>query len=274
MNLLTFHSGRSDLDLRARCTLKFRIFIGIDQTGATSKNGLPRPLHVSIIDGRLKKFKYYTGLKLSSLTFNEVTQLLDKTIGPVKTEKVLICVDSVLGLPAELSVPHRKIRSDVKNYSFANKNYGAITAFNFFRSYLKSELIPHRRVEVQVKANSVFNLKPFQRNIGCGSYRVHRDLAHGKKWFSVWPFEPLVKQFIISEGYPSYFWKKHVGSKTRHLDSLQLIYKNLNFENMDQADSFVLALGASKNFDQIVKSQLTKQIRSEGWILGVPIGKN
>ena len=129
-----------------------KVFIGIDPTGAVDSKGKAKPLQVSVIDARKIKTKTFTSLKIAALDFKAITQLLESTIGEFESEKVLICVGSVLGLPAELKVSPRRLRSDIGSFSFAGKTHGALTAHNFFRSYLVSNEIPHRKVELKVKA--------------------------------------------------------------------------------------------------------------------------
>ncbi len=249
---------------------KLKIFIGIDQTGATKPNGQPRPLDVSLIDLRKLPPTYITGLQIKNLNLQSVEALLQKNIPAIGTNQVLICVDTVFGLPNLLQVLPTKVFKLAKNYAFLDKPYGAITAYNFFSQFLRKSKIQHRRVELLVKANSVFNLLPFQKNIGCGSFRIIKDLAQDTKWFSLWPFDSLKSQFIIAEGYPSYFWKTHLSSSHRNLSLLEEKFKKLKFKNLDQADSFVLAFGASKSVKNLSDGYLKKNCKYEGWILGVP----
>jgi hypothetical protein len=179
-------------------------------------------------------------------------------------------VDSVLGLPLEIGLGPRSLFKKIQGFSHNKKSFGALTAHAFFNQFLKGKQIPQREVEFKVKANSVFNLRPFQKNIGCGSYRILRDLSEDPNWFSLWPFEDLNSKFIIAEGYPSYFWKTIIGSKKRDLELINKNFKTLNLRNLDEADSLVLALGASKNHQQIINFKKTKKSQFEGWILGVP----
>lgn len=248
---------------------KIKIFIGIDQTGAVNHKGEPKHLNVSLIDLR-KKPIYLTGLKLTELSFTNVRRLIDENIPQINDDKVLICVDTVFGLPQALKAKPREIMQQAKKFSHNKKNYGADTAYNFFNQFLISKDKPERTVENLVKANSVFNLKPYQKNIGCGSFRIIKNLAQDPTWFSLWPFEKLDKQFVIAEGYPSYFWRTEFKCARRDLNYLSRKFKKLNFANLDQADSFVLAYGASKSLVQLSTFKLNKKIQHEGWILGVP----
>lgn len=248
---------------------KIKIFIGVDQTGAVNHKGEPKNLNASLIDQRNKPI-YLAGLKLLELSNSSIQQLLNENVPLIKDHKVLICVDAVFGLPQELQTKPQEIMKRAKKFSFNKKNYGAETAYNFFKQFLLSEDIPERQVEALVKANSVFNLKPYQKNIGCGSYRIIKDLAQDPTWFSLWPFDKLDKQFVIAEGYPSYFWRTEFNCPRRDLKYLSEKFKKINFANLDQADSFVLAYGASKSLVQLFNFKLTEKTRIEGWILGVP----
>lgn len=251
--------------------MTFKIFIGIDQTGATKPNGEPKSLNVCLIDARTAKIKIKICLKIPKLSSVDVLQLIKTHIPTYTNEKCLICIDTVFGLPIETGVFVDQIFEDSKKYSFKGKGYGAITAYQFFNKYLKDNTteIPQRDVEERVGANSVFKLTPYQKNIGCGSYRIIKELSQEKKWFSLWPFEPLKKQFVIAEGYPSYFWKQELNLKNRNLQKLNQLFPNLHFKTLDEADSFVLAYGAFKNSSKIYDLKISKEYKSEGWILGV-----
>ncbi len=248
----------------------FKLFIGIDQTGAVDAKGTPKPLNVCMIDDSNGKTRIFTGLKLKKVSHEELISLIKKKLPHFKNQKALICIDSVIGLPLETETSFKQILKQVKNFSHQDKQYGAITAHSFFNHFLKNGPIKHRRIELKVKANSVFNLKPFQRNIGCGSYRVLKELSLEKKWFDIWPFEKPKSQFIIAEGYPSYFWKTLLGSKKRDLSLLQSHFKQLKFKNTDEADSFMLAYGALKSIQQINLKKIPRIAKKEGWMLGVP----
>lgn len=250
--------------------MSFKIFIGIDQTGAVKANGTPKPLNICMIDARTSKIKIYTSQKIPKLSSNDILQFIRTNIPNYKNEKCLICIDTVFGLPAETGASIDQVFSDSKNYSFNGKSFGAITAYQFFNQYLKkNSSTPERQIEKRVGANSVFNLTPYQKNIGCGSYRIIKELSQEKKWYALWPFENTDKQFVIAEGYPSYFWKSDFKLKNRSLQKLKELFPNLNFKTLDEADSFVLAYGAFKNSPKIHHLKINKKYKNEGWILGV-----
>lgn len=255
--------------------MKFDIFVGIDQTGAVKANGQPRQLDICIAEITKTKTKYYTKLKIEKLCYNQIHAEIKKCIPEFDRQKVLICVDSVFGLPQELSVQFSKIIATAKNFNSENKEFGSATAHAFFNDFLKSKkIIPKRIVENIVKANSVFNLKPFQKNIGCGTYRIIKDLSVGQKWFSIWPFEKPIYQFVVAEGYPSFFWKHLLNLRTRNVIELKLKLKTeikkLDVDTIDEADSFVLAYGAMKSVDFMNNFKIDPKYKNEGWILGVP----
>lgn len=253
-------------------TIPFNYIIGIDQTGATRANGYPKPLTACLIDLRHTEPIIKTGLSLKNLDQVSINSICQKKAG------VFIVVDCAIDLPAKLQAPPRQILRDINNYSFNKKDYGAVTAYNFFRSYLKNPSLlknpPRRQSEILSRAHSVFSLHPYQRNIGCGSYRILKNLAQNPDWFSLWPFESPApsKKSIVAEGYPSYFWKKFFKSK-RDLNLIRSKFTKLRFTSLDEADSFVLAWGAYLTFleepNYLKKIKLDSITKFEGHILGV-----
>jgi hypothetical protein len=250
--------------------MDFKIFVGIDQTGSTHSNGRPKSLPVSIIDFSSGTQKNFSGLKIKHLTHTEIVRVIEVVLPRFNQQKVLICVDSVFGLPQTTQTPIRQIFSKIKGYSFNGKPYGALAAHSFFSQFLRGGQTQHRTVEKKVGANSVFRLKPYQRNIGCGSFRIIKDLSEGPQWFSLWPFDRPRQQFTIAEGYPTFFWDNLFQTRKRSISLLESRFKNLHFKTVDEADSFVLALGAAKFKNQIVIPKIPKIAKKEGWILGVP----
>lgn len=248
----------------------FEIFLGIDQTGAVTPQGVPRPLPISIIDGRTAKPRVYVQKSIPSLSHASLREVLLSCLPDFQNERVLVCVDSVLGLPQSLRVRPRTLLQKSKDFHFNNKTHGALVAHQFFQQFLRSDSLPERLVERKVGANSVFKLTPYQKNIGCGTYRILRDLAQDTSWFSIWPYDTRTTQFTVAEGYPSYFWKHFLGAPSRNLSFLAKKFRNLKFENIDQADSFVLAWGAMKCAPMMSQTKLDTRKSYEGWILGVP----
>ncbi|MBC7753365.1 MAG: hypothetical protein H7Z71_03945 [Moraxellaceae bacterium] len=251
----------------------FKIFLGIDQTGATDQKGKPKKLNCTLIDAQNfdegHDLQVYPGLHLEHLNTSAIKDLIKIHIKDFKNQPVLICIDTAFGLPLELNVHYKKIFEKAVHFQFNEKPFGALTAYQFFNSFLKSDEIVKRKVDQITKANSVFNLTPFQKNIGCGSFRSIKELALNLNDFDLWPFELTKKQFVMAEGYPSYNWKKLLKIKNRSLIELKKKLPTLNFENVDQADSFILALGALKYQKQIFQKS-PAIAKKEGWILGVP----
>lgn len=250
------------------------IILGIDQTGAVHSNGRPKALPMTCLilkNDSIKKI--HTGIYLNKLNKTEINNQLKCILGrgkEIENLNILICVDAVLGLPAEIKMDVNGIFKQIKKFK-TEKPYGAKTAYSFFQSLLKQSKLsqtPHRELEIKLKANSVFNLTPYQRNIGCGSYRILKDLSEDQTWFDIWPHYINRKNCIIAEGYPSYFWKTIFKQKNRNLESLKKLFPELKFKNIDEADSFVLAYGAHIFQNQIYKKPPKKFLQYEGWILG------
>ena len=251
---------------------KFNLFIGIDQTGATNKNGKPKSLPVCLIYKNI----IYPNLWLSDLKFESLGQLIQKTLN-IKVDHLnslrpLILIDSVFTLPSELKITHHQLMTRSNTYKYNNKSFGAVTAFNFFNSFLIHGLtaLPQRKIELKLKANSVFKLKPFQRNIGCGSYRVLKELSADRNWFKLWPVDKKQNAWAtIAEGYPSYYWKKIFKLKNRPQKKI-FTFKNksIHFKSKDHMDAFVLAIAARKYQDQTTKIP-NSEAQTEGWVLGV-----
>jgi hypothetical protein len=131
-------------------------------------------------------------------------------------------------------------------------------------------------------ANSIFKLKPFQRNIGCGTFRIWKDLAIDQSWYSLWPLEDYTKSTsTIAEGYPSFVWKNFIQGKRGDKDSLiecskkyqcRIIFPDLSkdFNTKDDMDSFALALFAAVNTNLVYKTNFPNEvINKEGWIFGL-----
>ena len=254
--------------------MNFDFIIGIDQTGATTIQGIPKSLNCSLIDNRTPRHpKNIFELKVKSLTKNEIDLLIQNQteldLKTIRKLKILIVVDAVLGLPQTCKKTINQVLSKAEHYHYENKAYGAKTAYNFFNSFRTENEKPERSVEILTKANSVFNLHPFQKNIGCGTYRILKDLATDTTWYRIWSQQTITKKtkVVIAEGYPSYYWKSWLKNTQR-----QNKWKNHQFSNQDSADSFILAYAGlmltQKN--DFFNFKQPAQIKNEGWILGVP----
>lgn len=246
-------------------TASFDLFIGIDQTGAIDSKGRPKKLPVCAIHKR----KVILNQTLPALTQEGLKNFIHNHLGfSIEDVKTLICVDAVLTLPKDLAISHQQILKKIKKHSFQNKHYGAICAHHFFNSLSSNNKNHLRLIEEILGANSVFNLKPYQRNVGCGSYRILKDLSNNPGWYQLWPIEKNNKPITICEGYPSYYWQNFYALPKRHLDSIKKMTQ-MDFKNQDFADSYILALAAQKLSHQVTKAKLPQVSEIEGWVLGV-----
>ena len=80
--------------------MSFKIFIGIDQTGATKINGEPKPLNICLIDARDENIKIKSRIKIKKLSFSEINHTIKIHVPNYKNENCLICIDTVLAYPA------------------------------------------------------------------------------------------------------------------------------------------------------------------------------
>lgn len=262
----------------------FDLYIGIDQTGAVDSKGVPKKLPLCILNPKSKRSPF-TFTTIANLTHAHLLSALKMNESTMMSQKILICVDSALGLPSVLNTTPQSLMAKARDYSWQAKPYGAQTAYHFFQSFLKTSSnptsplatnkhtqnkshYPRRQVELLTKANSVFQLQPFQKNIGCGTYRVLKNLAQNQLWYSLWPFEAPSRNIVIAEGYPSFFWKSLFQLKTRNLENIKKL-TGLDFKDQDIADSFILAYGA-QFWDTVILDLPTPVAQKEGWILGVP----
>jgi hypothetical protein len=260
----------------------YSIIIGIDQTGAVNPSGALKPLKLAVFDLRKKKDpKLISNLIIPSLNKDSILKLFEGQLNaPIKNQdKVFILVDSVFGLPEALDTTFEEMLKSMKNFkSSSGKLYGAHVAHEFFNSFLKiNEEVPKRNVEKIVSANSIFNLHPFQRNISCGTYRVLKDILEERLNFGIWPFENWQDfQFVLSEGFPTFYWKLLFQSKTRNVEVLHEFLK-IHYplvvlpKDPDFADALVLALAGRKLLDENFHLMLLPNFSkiSEGWIFGV-----
>jgi hypothetical protein len=304
----------------------FRIYIGIDQTGATDAKGSPKPLPVAMIfkpqrtRGAMWRLEFAENrkrLEIKGLYRDEVLELCQRfSLLGRDLSRTAIVVDSVLGLPQKAyrlackkwglaNGDMHSLFSQAYQFEFKGKTLGLKTAGQFFSQFLAAEpgaspLVPSKRrspptriCEGLAQANSVFQMHPFQKNIGCGSFRIWKELGSADKWYLLAPFDPwlphLQDQPWIFEGYPSLIWKKmiHPNRKGFELKKFIMELKNegiLDFavesisslDDPDLQDSVVLAIGAWA-LDNIQGGLLSRGLQnlpraakqSEGWILGV-----
>ncbi len=262
---------------------RFKSFIGIDQTGAVLQNGSVKKLPCTIVDLYKGKKRARTNIFLSGLYPDAFLEI-------VPYERLIdsfILVDSVLGIPAEntINMPLRKLFKKANAYQFEGKKYGASVAHRFFNEVVLNarddQLLPTRHAERLTKANSIFKLKPFQKNIGCGTFRVWKDLDVDQNWYTIWPFENQeASKAFIAEGYPSFLWKTFIKSPRGDEKGLLKFAKSRgisidfggysSFFSVDSMDSFVLALFAAFENSQILLIPPSKSVvKKEGWIFGL-----
>lgn len=262
---------------------KPNIYIGIDQTGALQSNGSVKALPCSIIRKTRSGLDATVNISLKNLDLESVSEFINYK----DLHRTLIIVDSVLGIPYRHTTnkPLRTLFKEASKFKFDNKSFGAQTAHKFFNTIVRNQKfqgIPTRQAETIANANSIFRLKPFQRNIGCGTFRIWKNLSADQNWYSLWPAEKYVQNTCtIAEGYPSLLWKTFIRSKRgEHSTLIDFAKKNnckikfsntfRNFKSTDDMDSFVLALFAALNTHLIYKiNSLPSVISKEGWIFGL-----
>ena len=257
--------------------IKFHFVIGIDQTGSIKKDNTPKPLYVTIFD--VKKNLFYTNLFLNDFQFNSLKQLFKKIDVRLIDQKCLILVDAALGLPKELKISIHDLLKRAKSFSFNKKLFGMDVAERFYRSFLSNAELnnwPTRQCEVLTKANSVFQKHPFQKNIGCGSFRILKQLANADIKYKMGPFQKMTPkdQFYIYETYPSWIWKNIFHFDYRESTLLEKKLK-IQFLSMDHSDSYISTLFVQhliqlNQFDECLNLKLNQSItKYEGWIFGL-----
>jgi hypothetical protein len=256
-------------------------FLGVDQTGATTAKGVPKPLPAALLERRGRGWRLTPNLRLRSLRPEDV----EAAVGD--SPRVLIVVDAVLGLPRAVGVATETLLSKAKDFTHEGKPYGRATAARFFAQFLDADLqerlrqrtargiLPARESERLANANSVFLEHPFQRNVGCGSFRILKELARDPRWFSLWPHEAWRGRFHVAEGYPSLYWRRVLGARTRDGEHLRT-YLRQHFPaapmplTADDADAVALALGGRWALETgALDASLPDAARHEGWILGL-----
>lgn len=241
------------------------IFLGVDQTGAVNLKGEPRPLPACLLQEDEVTFFY---LK------NFCQKRIESFVSKDEIKSLQIALDCVIGLPQEISVSWRHATRMTLNFD----GFGKKPARDFFE-HLGKGRVPKRQIEIICKANSVFQEKPFQRNIQTGTFRLWKEIAMSEKDF----FAPLLESPVSSraipiyEGYPSLAWRLLLGFKTRKPSQLASRLKSINTElkwtkfhqnqvekDPNLADAFVLAFALKKN----MKKLKAKGTEKEGWIIG------
>lgn len=262
MSDLNAHESPSDSN--------YSVYVGVDQTGAVTRKQVPRPLPACLIRGRKVSFHY-----LNSFSRTE----FEKIIPDISVARPLICVDCVFGLPQKLSHSWLKVMQLIKK----SDGYGRKPAENFFKQLGGGQIL-RRKIEIALGGNSVFQEKPFQKNIQTGSYRIWKDISQKSEDFYLPALElrKSHRQLTIVEGYPTYSWKILFAVSKRSPSQLHSLVKQhrltLNWnpklqkavaKDPNLADAFILALMAKK-FKRSISS-LNPQ--KEGSILGYSLSK-
>lgn len=261
----------------------FDAILGIDQTGAVKPNGQPKSLPVALV----KKHSPHWALELPegsanhwlrSLELSELKEFFENFHLDLFAARILIVVDSVIGLPKEFQTSE-DARSDIREWiqkASKHPGFGAKTAEVFFDQILKNlnkkqgarEILssyPQREVEIELSANSVFTSRPYQKNIQTGTFRVWKELSTKTEvqgfeaqstleLVKLWPFEKIRQPgpgtITLAEGYPTLAWRLLNGTsrgkplnnlpkeQTKVIGSIQ----NLKGQSPDHQDALMLAL--------------------------------
>jgi len=218
----------------------FDVVVGVDQTGAAVDGGAAaRPLAVAVAvrtgerAWSIKAKARGAALKLPSLTPAEVTALLHSVRVKGLPEHTALLLDCVLGLPGDTTprpgadalwaVMASSGQGDVDGVRF-----GMARAQRFFDGLLHAGGLPRRACEVACDATSVFQTRPFQKNVQTGTYRIWRDLTSSPaRWLNLWPLEtaPLPEAPWAFEAYPTWMWRTVFGVRTRDRSMLRLAVK-------------------------------------------------
>lgn len=285
------------------------IFIGIDQTGAALSSGLKaKPLPICIaIKQESGSWRFLTEKRKKPLSLESLhprclkEQMVSLQLSGSLAKTALI-LDCVLGIP---EATQSKIPAKVKPYlwglfekaaSFSKegREFGRSVAEAFFLETFRNykDQYPKRYCEEISGSNSVFQVRPYQKNIQTGTFRLWKDLGSvGEQWANIWPFDQEKQtgnRPWIFEGYPSLLWKDCLQSPSRDPKKLRRLSEKAfpkfeidtwkHVERLpDMADSFVLALGGvllqeegrlwmpSKGFFNEPRAL------SEGWLLGLRV---
>lgn len=249
-------------------------FIGVDQTGAVGRDGRCKPLQAALLQKAGGRFEL-SPFQLRELSFKEFTR---HPSSPQDPRNYTWVIDCVLGLPSGFP----ELRQVLELAAQTTQN-GRQAAQDFFESLLAGstwKVIPARKVELLVGANSVFRNKPFQRNIQTGTFRIWKELGADPDWFTLAGHEPRSgnRSWLI-EGYPSFAWQQLFSVKKRSPQDFRVLLKNrfpdlhisksnlTHFMNStDACDAAVLALQAATQEESV--AYYSQSLAPEGWILG------
>lgn len=264
--------------------MRSSIFLGVDQTGAVDRKGVPKALPLVVLAFRQRQWQLSAHWipTLNAKVIKDITNTL------VRAESLMsdwvAVVDCVFGLPQSVFPKDKKFRQ-ILMQAKTSTGFGRKSAQEFFAPWTPDvgAVIPQRQVEAQVGANSVLKVFPMQKNIQTGTYRIWKDLAEDPDWFC-FPYleKPQPGLCQMFEGYPSLSWKQLFNVKKREpqdiVKHVQKRFTEVKIDsaskakltaNADLADAAVLAL-AGYHWVGLKKQvpQVSPRTRQEGWILG------
>jgi hypothetical protein len=284
----------------ANVTPVFDCIVGVDQTGAVTSSGKPRALATTVLirkgDDWVLHATHASGKPMSLPCFNsQYLEILLESFRHSLDANVGLMVDCVLGLPwtSWKSAGERPgdLRSLIRHCAQADA-YGRKAGEAFFSKWNSEPDFPRRQCERISGSNSVFQIRPHQKNIQTGTYRIWRDLALAgdEDYFSFWPFDtPRRGRPWIFEGYPTFYWRSLFGRRSRSPEafasvvtavrsygiSVRVVGRAAIARDPNLADAAVLALAGlvlqhrSALFCPFEQFPLQLAARAEGWIAGV-----
>lgn len=286
---------------------KFRVILGVDQTGAAISKGQkakPLPLTVAVSEAH-NHWYFRTCLKQKPLFLSEfkpqaVAEILDALEIRIDLADLAIVADCVLGLPQSVWGTRRggssslwNLFSEAASFQRSGKEFGREVAEAFFQQLLKprNRNVPKRKCEMLSGSNSLFQIRPYQKNIQTGTFRFWKELGQAsEQWVHIWPFDGAprgdqLKPWLF-EGYPSLFWREELNLTHRNPELLRRAVKskewkfkmdtwNIVESSPDHADAFVLTYGAVSLQHRVrlcpsLNSWIPRTaLQREGWILGL-----
>jgi hypothetical protein len=271
---MTLHfKGETKLMLpKVKTPRPHRLFLlACDQTGAKDSRGLPKPLPAAVVQLQFNPFLIEEVACLSLAQLLPPQQLKDISINPLT--QVWYILDTVLGLPKTCGrVVDHELFMAAKEYRHKH-GLGLQAAHQFFQSLLPKReetkiseppIHPRRRIEEELKAQSVFALTPYQRNIASGTYRIWSELADWNPLnYRIWPDslpddESTHPRVTLVEAYPSAIWSKRFAGKdpkrlfrfwqTHFAYELPSFIREKISQDPNWADSWVMATWATYLF--------------------------
>lgn len=267
----------------------FSTYWGVDQTGALRPSSTRyRPLQAVRLQG--------VHPKQWMISVHHLEALIASCFGP---EPTAIVVDSVFGLPQSVfpASPHLPLEHPwawfVRAHDFVRTHShlsGRERGETFFARWSASASSHRREVERLTGSNSVFQTRPFQKNIQTGTFRIWSELGQSQSpWANLWPFDLSQSregQPWLFEGYPTWSWRQLFAVKSREPDQIihhvkaygQTHGMTFRFKDSaqkeihaspDLADALVLALEGLRSAAAATQMDRTRFSREEGWILGV-----